>query len=156
MRTEAISARLRPIRSAMTPNVIPPAAADRSVTDPSAPAALVDRRSDGSSINAASTIAYSMTSNESSIQPREAAMNARRARRSASIHQPNNVLSRAEGRAISMILAIWNQVFGMWNAYEAPASQARIPDSEFQIPNCDVLNLLQWPSPEYLPAADQL
>ena len=35
----------------------------------------------------ASTIAYSITSNESSIQPSEAATNARRARWSASRHQ---------------------------------------------------------------------
>ena len=50
------------------------------------PAIPSERCNIGSWISAASTIAYSITSNESSIHPSEAATKARRARTSASVH----------------------------------------------------------------------
>ena len=66
--TLAISARVRPNRSATTPKTMPPTAEASSVSDPSRPA--VGLSMPRSPMSDASTSAYSITSNESSIHPR--------------------------------------------------------------------------------------
>ena len=85
-RTLPMSARVRPRRSAITPNTSPPAAPPRSVIDPSRPACGFVRPR--SAMSAASTNEKSMTSNASSIHPKAAATSARWARSSAARHQP--------------------------------------------------------------------
>ena len=82
-----ISARVRPYRSAAMPNRMPPTAAVTSVNDPISPA--TDLSKDRSAITDASTRAYRLTSNESSIQPRHAAPSARRALGDDSFSQAN-------------------------------------------------------------------
>ncbi len=77
----------RPARSAINPNATPPMPDATSVIEPSSPAVVVD--SDKSRISAAITSAYSMTSNASSAQPRQAASSARRASGVPSRNQVN-------------------------------------------------------------------
>ncbi len=89
--TLSISARVRPHLSASTPKIRPPAADASSVSDCSDPAVAASMPS--SLRTASSTSAYNMTSNESSIQPSEAATSDFRAVRSASCHQLNMLLT---------------------------------------------------------------
>src|SRR6266699_3342158 len=86
-----------------------------------------------------------MTSNESSIQPSDAAMNARRARRSASCHQASKGLSLAGavGDAISMKFGILNAEFGIGDAN----SKFRIPNSELHLIYVNLLPPLSPQSP---------
>jgi hypothetical protein len=73
----AISARRRPARSAMMPKRMPPSPEANRVSEPRKPATLVEIEKSLSS--APTTMAYSITSNASSIQPSEAPSSARRA-----------------------------------------------------------------------------
>ena len=95
-RTLAIKARLRPYRSANTPNTNPPTAAATSVMEPSAPPCSFVRFR--SAMIEASRSENNITSNASSIQPSEAAMNARCARSSADRHQPKSGTSGRSDR----------------------------------------------------------
>ena len=114
--TLSISARVRPKRSAIRPEITPPTAAATSMIDPRMPpSALVSPRS---ALTAGSTSANSITSNASSIHPNVPAISARRAAPSASRHHPNTPLS-AEYSAAVVIAATTR-----WSATSARAAHA--------------------------------
>src|SRR5262245_18408120 len=123
MSTASISACLRPNRSAITPKAMPPPAAARSQTEPRKPAMSNESCSVGSWISDARTIAYSITSKESSIHPSDAATKACRARVSASIHHVNRPSLAGPGaRGLGLVIAEANSPH--WNAcrFEAGAN----------------------------------
>src|ERR1700752_4708706 len=96
-----INARVRPNRSAMAPNVNPPAAADSSVIDPRIPAVGLSRPR--SFISADRTSEYNITSNESSIHPSEAASRARRAVGVELVHHARRFCTAAGGGEVLVV-----------------------------------------------------